>query len=123
MAALQQRTKKNLTDQIRELIASSAAARFPLSRYQISKMTDIDEATLTRFMSGKRGLSAQAIDRLVDLFAISVETPTFFFLQQPSNCKPDRSDLPNPYYVVGRTDLMLILFTTSDRAINWCNRK
>jgi replicative DNA helicase len=37
---------------------------YELSRYEISKRTDIDEGTLSRFMSGERGLSMKALDRL-----------------------------------------------------------
>lgn len=36
----------------------------PLSRYRISKLTGISEATLSRFTNGKSGLSLRAVDRL-----------------------------------------------------------
>jgi transcriptional regulator with XRE-family HTH domain len=37
-----------------------------VTRYRISQETGIDEAALSRFMSGERGLSMAAIDRLAE---------------------------------------------------------
>lgn len=47
------------SDQIREAIDSSG-----MSRYRICKETGIDPPTLSRFMSGKRGLTMQKLDTL-----------------------------------------------------------
>jgi transcriptional regulator with XRE-family HTH domain len=43
-----------------------------LSRYEISKRTGIDEATLSRFMYGERGLSMKALDRLGEALALTI---------------------------------------------------
>jgi len=48
-----------LSDQVRAAIDASG-----LSRYRIGKDLGIDEATLSRFMSGGRGLRMNVLDRL-----------------------------------------------------------
>jgi hypothetical protein len=50
---------KTLTDQIRKAIETGGK-----TRYQISKETGIDEATLSRFMYGKGGLSMAGLDAI-----------------------------------------------------------
>lgn len=50
-----------LSEQLRRAIRDSE-----LSRYQISKATGVGQSTLSLFCAGKRGLSMDAIDRLVD---------------------------------------------------------
>lgn len=52
------RTTK-VSDQLRGLIDGCG-----LTRYELAKQTGIDESTLSRFMSGERGLSMKAIDAL-----------------------------------------------------------
>jgi ribosome-binding protein aMBF1 (putative translation factor) len=51
-----------LTDEIRRAIDTSG-----MSRYRISKLLRIAESTLSRFMSGKTGLSFETLDRLAKL--------------------------------------------------------
>jgi transcriptional regulator with XRE-family HTH domain len=48
-----------LSDQLRAAINASE-----LSRYRIGKELGIDEATLSRFMSGERGLRMSVLDKL-----------------------------------------------------------
>lgn len=48
-----------LTDEIREAVANCGE-----SRYRISVNTGLSEATLSRFMSGTRGLSMDSLDAL-----------------------------------------------------------
>ena len=52
-----------ITDRIRRLIETSDQ-----SRYAISKATGIDQATLSRFVKGERGLSMEALDKLAEFF-------------------------------------------------------
>ena len=53
------RQTKTFTERIRELIDQSGQ-----TRYAISKATEIDQATLSRFMTGKGGLSLANLDAL-----------------------------------------------------------
>jgi transcriptional regulator with XRE-family HTH domain len=53
------RSKIKLTDQLRKLIDDSG-----LSQYQIVKETGIDKSALSRFCSGERGLSIEALNAL-----------------------------------------------------------
>ena len=58
-----------LSEQLRQAIVACG-----LSRYRISQLTGIDQATLSKFMSGDRGLSFNAIDRLgeaLDLWLVA----------------------------------------------------
>ena len=55
----QQEATIPLSDQIR---AAVTAREF--SRYRIAKETGISESTLSRFMSGERGLTTSALDTL-----------------------------------------------------------
>lgn len=45
-----------------------------LSRYRIAKEIGVSQATLSRFMSGQRGLSLAVVDRLCDLLGVSIVT-------------------------------------------------
>ena len=49
-----------LGDQVRRAVAASGR-----SRYRICKDLGIDQATLSRFMSGQRGLTLTVLERLV----------------------------------------------------------
>lgn len=44
------------------------------SRYRICKDLGVDQATLSRFMSGQRGLTLSVLDRLADLLDLRVTT-------------------------------------------------
>jgi transcriptional regulator with XRE-family HTH domain len=48
-----------LTDQLRAAIDRSG-----MSRYRICKLAGLSEATMSRFMAGKGGLSMDVLDRL-----------------------------------------------------------
>jgi hypothetical protein len=50
----------SFTDQLRGAICDSGR-----TRYELWKATGIDQATLSRFVAGKAGLSLRAVDALV----------------------------------------------------------
>jgi plasmid maintenance system antidote protein VapI len=52
-----------VSEQIRRAIVEAE-----VTRYRIAQDTGLDEATLCRFISGERGLSMMAIDRLAEYF-------------------------------------------------------
>jgi len=56
-----------VTDQIRLHVQECG-----LSGYAIMKATGIDKGTLSRFLSGERGISAKALDRLGELLDFEV---------------------------------------------------
>ena len=58
---------KSFSDQIRSAVDTSG-----LSRYRIAKEINIAQATLSRFMTGKGGLSMASLDRLADLLGLAV---------------------------------------------------
>ena len=43
-----------------------------LSRYAVSVRSGVDQATLSRFIAGKRGLNLDSIDKLVDVLDLEV---------------------------------------------------
>jgi transcriptional regulator with XRE-family HTH domain len=57
-----------LSDQIREAVETCGQ-----TRYRIAKATGISEATLSRFMSGKRGLPMNTLDTLADYLNLNVQ--------------------------------------------------
>ena len=46
--------------------------RCTVSRYRLAQETDIEESALSRFMSGQRGLSMEALDALFEFFDLDV---------------------------------------------------
>ena len=56
-----------LSKQIRAMIDASGK-----SRYRICKDLKIDQATLSRFMNGQRGLTLKVLDRLADHLGLTV---------------------------------------------------
>lgn len=42
-----------------------------MTRYAICKAIDLDQATMTRFMQGKGGLSMKVLDDLADVLGIA----------------------------------------------------
>ena len=57
---------KALNDIRRAIKASS------LTRYAMSKATDIDQAQLSRLMVGKTGLSVASLERLADCLGLEI---------------------------------------------------
>ena len=55
------------SDQIRRAVDSSG-----LSRYRICKEAGIDQATFSRFMSGKVGMALPTLDALADVLGLDV---------------------------------------------------
>jgi transcriptional regulator with XRE-family HTH domain len=58
---------KRFSDQVRDAVDASG-----LSRYRICAEIGIGQATMSRFMSGKGGLSMETLDRLAELLGLSV---------------------------------------------------
>ena len=58
---------KMLSDQVREAVDASR-----MSRYRICKLVGIAEATMSRFMSGKGGLSMKNLDALGKLLDLRI---------------------------------------------------
>jgi len=56
-----------ISDQLRKAIDASG-----LSRYRICKGIGLDQASMSRFMSGERGLSLDVIDRLGAFLGLTV---------------------------------------------------
>jgi hypothetical protein len=56
-----------LTEQVRQAIETCGK-----TRYQISQETDIDQATLCRFMGGKGGLSNPILDTLGEYLGLRI---------------------------------------------------
>jgi transcriptional regulator with XRE-family HTH domain len=61
------RQRVKLSDQIRQEVDASG-----LTRYRISKELGIAESTMSRFMSGKGGLSMEYLDGLADLLGLDL---------------------------------------------------
>jgi transcriptional regulator with XRE-family HTH domain len=60
---------KTFSDQVRGAVDASG-----LSRYRICKEIRISEATMSRFMNGKGGLSIASLDRLSALLGLEIVT-------------------------------------------------
>ncbi len=60
-------SRTTLIDQIRQAVLDS-----DMTRYQISKLTDIDQASLSRFVHGERGLSDEAINLIGELLNLEI---------------------------------------------------
>ena len=58
---------KPMSERLKDAIETSG-----VTRYRISQETGIEESALSRFMSGKRGLSMEAIDRLLEYLNLEV---------------------------------------------------
>lgn len=56
-----------LSDQIRQAIEQCGQ-----TRYAIAKTTGIDQSTLSRFVSGERGLPMNTLDRLADHLGLTI---------------------------------------------------
>jgi transcriptional regulator with XRE-family HTH domain len=58
---------RKLSDEIRDAVNASG-----MSRYAIAKALGVAESTMSRFMSGKGGLSMEYIDRLAALLGLHI---------------------------------------------------
>jgi transcriptional regulator with XRE-family HTH domain len=56
-----------LSDQIRQTIENCGQ-----TRYAVSKATGIAESTLSRFMTGERGLPMKTLDKLADYLDLDI---------------------------------------------------
>lgn len=65
--AKKRKSRVKLSDQIREAIQDCG-----ISRYRIARETGISDATLSRFMSGERGLTMKALDTLADFLDLNL---------------------------------------------------
>ena len=59
--------RSTLTDQIREAVKLSK-----LTSYQICKETGIQNSSMSRFLSGERGLSLAHLDKLAELLGLRI---------------------------------------------------
>ena len=59
--------RMNMSSQLRK-----AMKRSRLSGYRISKLTGVGEGSISRFLSGKSGLSMQAIDKIWMLLGLEL---------------------------------------------------
>ena len=59
--------RAKLSDQIRRAVDDCGQ-----TRYRISKETGIDQSTLSRFMSGERGLPMRTLDKLADYLDLNI---------------------------------------------------
>ena len=58
-----------MSDQVRRIIATA-----PISRYQLSKETGVDEAVLSRFVNGKVGVSMVTLDKIGEALDLEVRS-------------------------------------------------
>jgi transcriptional regulator with XRE-family HTH domain len=68
--ATKRKSRIKVSEQVR-----AAIDRCGLTRYAIGKATGIDQGTLSRFMSGKGGLSTEALDAIGELIDLRVTIP------------------------------------------------
>jgi transcriptional regulator with XRE-family HTH domain len=61
------RKRPTFSDEVRRAVDSSG-----LSRYRVCRELGIAESTLSRFMSGERGLTMKCLDRLAALLDLHV---------------------------------------------------
>ena len=67
MINMARRSRKLLIDQIRRAVLDAG-----MTRYEISKQTGIDKASLSRFVHGERGLSNEAINLIGELLDLEI---------------------------------------------------
>ena len=61
--------RPKLTDQIRQAVKDCG-----LTQYRICKETNLDAATLSRFVSGGHGLSMESLDTLAAFLNLSIRS-------------------------------------------------
>lgn len=69
---MEKRRPTKLSDQVREAIRDADC-----TRYAISKATGIDQAVLSKFLTGERGMSLDSLDKLAEFLnlRITVQKP------------------------------------------------
>lgn len=67
MAKRRRKRRASVTEQIRRHIDGCG-----LSRYRIAQLTGVEQAVLSRFMSGERGLSTATLDKLSEVLDLEV---------------------------------------------------
>ncbi len=85
MATKRQKKRETFTEQLQRAIAESGR-----TRYRIAQESGVSEAALSRFMSGKRGLSTLSIDALAEVLGLELVART----KKPKKKTTKRSD-PN----------------------------
>ena len=60
--------RETFTEQLRRAIRDCGE-----TRYSLAKRTGIDQSTMSRFVTGNRGLSMEALDRLFDALDLEVK--------------------------------------------------
>ena len=58
---------KKFSDQLRRVLGECG-----LSRYEIAKRSGVDEAALSRFVNGQRGLTTDTLDRLAEVLDLEL---------------------------------------------------
>jgi transcriptional regulator with XRE-family HTH domain len=61
--------KHNIEEQLRQAIESS-----DMSRYQISKLSEVSEAQLSLFVNGKRGIGLTAAAKIAEVLALELKS-------------------------------------------------
>lgn len=62
--------RQKLSEQIREAVETCGH-----TRYAIAKATGISQGTLSRFVSGERGLPMKTLDTLADYLDLNIQGP------------------------------------------------
>jgi plasmid maintenance system antidote protein VapI len=57
-----------ISEQLRERIATS-----PLSPYELAEASGVDRSVLSRFLTGKRSLTLDTVDKLADVLKLRLE--------------------------------------------------
>ena len=57
----------SLSDELRQAVERSG-----LSRYSICQQTGIDQGSMSKFISGERGLAIESIDKLAELLGLHI---------------------------------------------------
>jgi plasmid maintenance system antidote protein VapI len=76
------------TEQLKRAIRESE-----LSCYALSQATGVDQSTLSKFLSGQRGLSLDSVDKLVDALGLTLISQkkrgaSRVAIDRPSNSTP-----------------------------------
>ena len=68
--ATKRKKRLKVSDQVR-----SAVENCGLTRYRIGKLSGVDHGTISRFMSGERGISTEALDAIGEVIELQVSIP------------------------------------------------